>query len=229
MVVNIKVQKLSEINVKHVNIKKPIIYPHNGTILFDIYYKNEWLMLDIQGTNISNKNKNITFIDSTVQNMRELEQLSKDITDRVKSNSKYNEYFKGKQSYCMINDRSITFKNVCEYDTVVFDMMERKIDMMRLKVNDNVRILIYLKNLWINDKYFGINIKLSQIQRIEPLGLNKYLFVNTNIPVPPKPPPLLGKKSPAQISNPKFNKVVRPSLNDILNSRENLRKTNLLS
>ena len=71
--------------------------------------------------------------------------------------------------------------------------------------------------------------KLSQIQRIEPLGIQRQIMclkVNPSIPIPPP----LKMKSEEKPENqiPKL-KIVRPSLVDILNSRGKLRKTNLLS
>jgi hypothetical protein len=223
------IHRISDINVNNLNIKKPIIYCRNETVLFDIYYRNESLLLDVQGYQICCKKKHITFVDCVGETIKQLEHLFNSIIERVKSNSKYKEYFEKKEVYRMIDGNMITFKNICEYDTVVFDMLKNKIDMVRLKLHDNVRLLIYVKNLWVNDKYFGINIKLSQIQRIEPMGLNICLSKNTNIPLPPKPPQIFVKKSVKQNLNPKNNEIVRPSLNDILKSRGNLRKTNLLS
>jgi hypothetical protein len=197
--------------------------------MFDIYYKNEYLLIDLSGKQIVSKRRDIAVIDSTVPHMSQLEQLIASVLERVRTNSKYREHFENKMMYRMIENNIMTFKNVCEYDTTVFDMTDGQIDLSRLKANDNVRLLIYIKNIWVNERFYGINIKLSQIQRMEPMGLNKYLFANPRIPPPPKPPLKLMKKNPEPISNPKNNKIVRPSLIDILKSREKLRKTNLLS
>lgn len=232
MVLGLDVYQLKDVCVRSMNIKRPIIQSNNHNtraVIFDIYYKNEYLLIDLSGKQIVSKRRDISVIDSTVPHMSQLEQLIASVLDRVRTNSKYREHFENKMMYRMIDDNIMTFKNVCEYDTTVFDMMEGRIDLVRLKPNDNVRLLIYIKNIWINERFYGINIKLSQIQRMEPMGLNKYLFANPRIPPPPKPPPILMKKNPEPISNPKNNKIVRPSLTDILKSREKLRKTNLLS
>lgn len=234
MVLSLYVYQLKDVCAKSANIKKPFIaqsHPHNTrTVVFDIYYKNEFLLIDLPGKQIlSKRGRDISFVDSTVSHMTQLELLVESVLERVRTNSKYQLYFENKTMYRMIENKGITFKNVCEYDTSVFDMMEGQIDLSRLKANDNARLLIYIKNIWANESFYGINIKLSQIQRLEPMGLNKSLFVNPRIPPPPKPPLMLAKKNQERITNPKNNKIVRPSLKDILKSRENLRKTNLLS
>lgn len=225
----LEIVELLNIKSDDINIKKPLEYPNENTYIFDLYYKNEVLLIPLRNLQICNKGKNVKCIDTSVC-LKELKKVVDNIISRVKGNSKYEELFKNREMYNMILNDSIVinFKNVCEYDTSVFDVDGNVIEMNRLKKGDNVVIVVYVKSLWINDKFYGINLKSSQIHRMEPLGLKKSLFVQkivlTPKPPPPPPPPLQQKVQKREI-----NKIVRPSLNDILKSREKLRKTNILS
>ena len=129
---------------------------------------------------------------------------------------------------------------------------------MKIKYQDNVRLILYLKSIRVTSDHIGVNLKVSQIQRLEPLSLYTSLFqINENnsaqnlkpppIP-PPMPPPIANKKgfcvlkdknaknslllnqnenSLTQISE--QNAVqTRPSLSDIIASKNKLRKTNIL-
>lgn len=221
--------EIKDINYDRINIKKPIKYPHDDTYIFDVYYENKFFLIPIKQVQICMKNKNIKLID-TSSCLEDLKTLVEKITYRVSSNSKYKDLFKNKEQYSMIdsNISVITFKNVCSEDTTVFDMEGQIIEINRLRKNDNVVLIVYVKNMWINDKYFGVNIKLSQIQRMEPYGLKKPLFVRKTVSIPVPTPPPAPKVIP-KLQNREINKIVRPSLIDILESREKLRKTNLLS
>jgi len=221
--------EVSVLKCDSINIKKPLEYPNDNTYIFDLYYNNKVLLVPLRNLQICNKGKIIKFIDTSVC-LNDLKKIVDKITSRVKKNTKYEGLFKNKEMYNMISNETavINFKNVCEYDTSVFDIDGNEIEMSRLKKSDNVVIVVYVKSLWINDKFYGINLKLSQIHRMEPLGLKKSLLVQKvvstpKLPPPPPPPPQ------QNVQKREINKVVRPSLNDILKSREKLRKTNLLS
>jgi hypothetical protein len=118
----------------------------------------------------------------------------------------------------------------------VFDFNASQISLDNLKLTDNVRLILYVKNIWVNDTHYGFNIKLSQIQRLEPLGLNMFIGLTLNSKPTPPPPPnklvtntLTIKQIKKNEKSVKTNASVRPSLPDILNSIKKLRKTNLLS
>lgn len=252
--VEIKLLDLKDVLKERINIKRPLIYPNNEMTTFELYYNNETILIDMSCLHICEKSKNIKLTD-TSQSIHKLNKLIKDILMRVKNNEKYMNKFRNKEMYKMIEEeeeeeeKCIKFNNICEYDTTVFDILGDTMCYKELKKNDKVRLILYMKNLWVNDRFYGINIKISQIQRLEPLGIKK-LIVNPRViinPVmikAPPPPPQL----PLNINNirphiqPKITsknrhtenlnslkKIMRPSLMDILNSRGNLRKTNLLS
>jgi hypothetical protein len=236
------VLNLQSIHFENINIKKPITY-HEMTSN-DVYYEDKPFLIMIKGLQIFQKAKNIKCVD-TCQSLDILETLLFNMVQRVKTNKNYGHLFSKKEYYTMFeSNNTVNFKNVCSYDTSAFDVENNKIDIERMKRGDNVSIVVYLKNIWINAKYYGMNMKICQIQRNEPLGLNKSLF-NTNIPslippppsqIPPPPPPPISIHTPIKlnknqnrqnITTPQI-KTVRPSLYDILNSRGKLRKTNIL-
>lgn len=230
---NIVVTNVSDVNQSQINIKKPIEYPKNELVVFDIFYNNNCFLMLLNNVQICHKGNNLKFIE-TNSCINDIKNIVDNTINRVKENKKYKEYFEKKEYYSMIeDDKVINFKNNCEYDTRVFDIEQNEITYERLKRYDNVSLIIYLKNIWINEKYYGINIKLSQIQRKEPVGLKTNFFIKNipKIPIPPPPPPPVksGKQEKLDIKKKEKELVVRPSLADILNSRKKLRKTNLLS
>lgn len=229
---NITVTDFSNVNQDQINIKKPIEYPRNALIVFDIYYNNNCFLILLNNVQICQKKNNLKFIE-TNSCINEIKNIVDNTIDRVKKNKKYEHLFEKRKYYSMIeDDKVLNFKNNCEYDTRVFDIEQNTIEFERLKINDNVSLIIYLKNIWINERYFGINIKLSQIQRKEPVGLKTNFFIRSipKIPIPPPPPPPVKKQKQVKIEIKKIKEVVvRPSLADILNSRRKLRKTNLFS
>tara|TARA_B100000497_G_C7618690_1_gene371661 strand:+ start:97 stop:795 length:699 start_codon:yes stop_codon:yes gene_type:complete len=230
---NIVVTNLSDVNQSQINIKKPIEYPKNEFIVFDIYYNNNYFLILLNNVKICHKGNNIKFIE-TNSCISDIKNIIINTINRVKENTKYQEYFKKKEFHSMIEDNKvINFKNNCEYDTCVYDIEQNEIEIDRLKTNDNVSVIIYVKNIWINEKYYGVNIKLSQIQRKEPVGLKTNFFMRniTKISIPPPPPPPMKREQQRtqEIKKKEKELVVRPSLADILNSRNKLRKTNLLS
>ena len=156
-----------------------------------------------------------------------------------------------KQQSCRI----LTIKDVCNIDTVIFDTNNEIIEMKNIKYQDNVRLILYLKNIWVMPDKFGINLKVSQIQRLEPLSLCKSLFQNNKLisptlppPPPPPPPKIILKKTVLQLKQVKEKdslllyqgdenseqnfvqtaETPRPSLSDIIASKNKLRKTNIL-
>jgi hypothetical protein len=236
---------LETINIDKINIKKPLTYPNNEMTINDVYYDDVPVLIIVKGLQICQKSKNIKLID-TCQSLELLQNLLTNIINRLKNNKKYKYLFNKKVYYSMFeSDNIINFKNICSYDTTAFNLDNEKIELDRLKRFDNVCIIVYLKNIWINEKFYGMNIKLSQVRRMDPIGLHKQLFVkdvsseyssyvppfpSQPPPPPPPPPPLFNMKTfgKSEISTLKI-KIARPSLMDILNSRGKLRKTNLLS
>jgi hypothetical protein len=225
------VSTLQNLCLEKINIKRPLTYPNDEMTIHDVYYKDSPILINIKGLKISMRNKSIKLMD-TLQSLEELQKLIMNIINRVKNNKRYIEMFNKKEYYTMFDSSNIVhFKNICSYDTTAFNIDNEKIDLERMKKYDNVSVIVYLKNIWINDKYYGVNMKLSQIQRIEPLGIQRQIMclkVNPSIPMPPPPPLKMKSEEKPENQIPKL-KIVRPSLVDILNSRGKLRKTNLLS
>jgi hypothetical protein len=236
------INDLKSLAVKDLNIKKPIKYSQNNIVHFDIYNKNESLLLLTQSFQIMQKysNKCIKFLDSQ-SFLEELSFIFSKLINKVKNNNSYVDLFHKKTLYSVIEENNTILRcnTICEFDTTVFDFNASQISLDNLKLTDNVRLILYVKNIWVNDTHYGFNIKLSQIQRLEPLGLNMFIGLTLNykpLPTPPPPPPkkvVTNTSTIKQIKknekSVKTNASVRPSLPDILNSIKNLRKTNLLS
>jgi hypothetical protein len=185
-------------------------------------------------------NKCIKFLDSQ-SFLEELSFIFSELINKVKNNNSYVDLFHKKKLYSVIEENKTILRcnTICEFDTTVFDFNASQISLDNLKLTDNVRLILYVKNIWVNDTHYGFNIKLSQIQRLEPLGLNMFIGLTLNskpTPTPPPPPPnklvtntLTIKQIKKNEKSVKTNASVRPSLPDILNSIKKLRKTNLLS
>jgi hypothetical protein len=236
------INDLKSLAVQDVNIKKPIKYSQNNIVHFDIYNKNEPLLLLTPSFQIMQKysNKCIKFLDSQ-SFLEELSFIFSELINKVKNNNSYIDLFHKKKLYSVLEENNTILRcnTICEFDTTVFDFNASQISLDNLKLTDNVRLILYVKNIWVNDTHYGFNIKLSQIQRLEPLGLNMFIGLTLNSkPTPPPPPPppnklvtntLTIKQIKKNEKSVKTNASVRPSLPDILNSIKKLRKTNLLS
>nr|QOI90390.1 hypothetical protein HWQ62_00253 [Pyramimonas orientalis virus] len=186
--------QLEDVNFDKINIKKPLSYPNCELIVNDLYYNNNSFLLIMGALQICHKSKtNIKLID-TKQSMENLQNKLVDIINRVRNNKNYIKLFQKKEYHSMFEKPNVVnFKNICCNDTRAFDLENTPIDLDNLRRGDNVCAVLYLKNIWINERYYGVNMKLCQIQRLEPLGLRKQLvnsfFSAQPVPIPPPPPP----------------------------------------
>lgn len=260
--------EIDKLNHENVNIKKPYTFKknfnHEEIKTFDVYNENKYLLLLTKTLQIYSKNN---YCLDFVQNKKKgclhfLDKLLKSIIKRIKAIDEYKPMFDNKNILSNFkyqeNCRILTIKDICYKDTCVFDTNNEVIQMENIKVQDNVRLILYIKNIWIKSDSIGINIKVSQIQRLEPLLLCKSLFKNiqnTNVknlnppPIPPPvPPPLINKNRIFQLKEKKDKNIMllnqknenskqicplraihtRPSLSDIIASKNKLRKTNIL-
>lgn len=248
---NSTVFKINEIEPANVNIKKPTIYFQKQSeyflTIFDLYYNNKPILIMSNRLQICKKTDNsIKFVDTqSTSCLHSFASLLRTLLTRVEKTSLYEKMIKEKSYHSMFDesDNQLLIRDINQNDTIVFDSDTNEIPLHRLQFQDNVRVILYLKNMWINEQKLGFNIKVSQIMREEPLGLKKCLFTQT-IPVPPPLPPppkmmlkLKGIKTGNELVKKNTEKQnltpsplpVRPSLNEIIASKSKLRKTNILS
>ena len=112
------------------------------------------------------------------------------ILKSIKSKKQYSEYFINKKKCNVFENNTLSICNL-EQDINVFDIeYNLKGESDVLSVNDNVRLILYVKNAWINNTSFGLNIKVVQAQFLEPYNIQCCLFKKgIKIPIPPPPPP----------------------------------------
>ena len=258
---------INKIDHQKINIKKPYIFKKNYNNqeikTFDLYHENKSILLMTDVLQLYSKNN---YCLEFIQNKKKgclyyLNQLFNYILKRIQSINEYNVLFRDKQFMHILkkqqNCRILTIKDVCNIDTVVFNTNNEVIQIQNIKYQDNVRLILYLKNIWVTPDNIGINLKVSQIQRLEPLLLTKSLFQNNkdgnfknlnSPPNPPPPPPISLKTRTSHLKEEKdkislllyqknenseqnFTQTAvrtRPSLSDIIASKNKLRKTNIL-
>ena len=231
-----------------INIKKPYVFYHLNRIHFDIFYDNSPFLVMTKMIQVCIKGMfYMKFIQSTKNGcLHNLDRVLQNIYNRVVNHDEFKKRLVGKFFFSGISNddkwnKVLVVKNICFTDTRFFDTENEVITVSNIKQNDNVRLIIYIKNLWVGENEVGINLKISQLQRLEPLFLSYSLFEiknnNKKIPNPPPPPPLPKNKKKIIhdvidwdiIKKKEILKIVpevtRPSLNDIIDSKNKLRKT----
>lgn len=269
---------IDKLDLTKINIKKPYTLKKNNDyefVSFDLYNSNKPILLMTKTLQIYSKtNFSLQMIQNTKKGcLNILSKIHNSILERIKSIEEYKKYIINKKIFKIISkhneSRILSIKNICNIDTVIFNSNNDIININNIKFQDNVRLILYLKNIWIGQNNIGISIKISQIQRLEPLLLYKSLFSKEYsqqiheesllpqqlLPPPPPPPP-----SPSLLQKPKQNNLqlqlhnermrnsllqieekdkknqkneqrainTRPSLCDIIASKNKLRKTNIL-
>lgn len=241
--------KISDIDAASINIKKPTVYyPNDSLTVFDLYCNNKPILILSSRLQICNKRDNmIRFVDTqNTSCLHALASMLRTVIKRLKNTSLYEKMIQTKSYHTLFDDsdNQLQIRDINAKDTIVFDHSYTQIPLHHLEFQDNVKIILYLKNFWINERNYGFNIKVSQILREEPLGITKSLFPHTmHVPPPPPPPQKMMlkinksgncdnsvKKNLDQMQNPLPSSLpVRPSLSDIITSKSKLRKTNILS
>jgi hypothetical protein len=237
-----RVYTLDEVNHKKINIKKPVTYPHAFTS-FDLFHDDKFLLFNIsklfvvfcEPTSIKFRD-----VSAKMNTSIKLQSLFDSVINRIKQHSEYSKLISEKKSLKTIVDNSFKVNNINE-DTVVFDIYGRVIQYTRIQQTDSVSIILYIKSFWVNDSSFGFTLRVSQIKRIEPYGIDHDLTKQSSTltsfrqhypppPPPPPPPPVANHcKSNTYDEKPSENKsffksIIRPSLSDIISSKQKLKK-----
>ena len=255
-----EVVHIDNVCVDHINIKKPVSYSKNGLAVFDLYYQNRFMLVLSDRMHVSSVNeRGLRFVDAKSKTcLKQLRTLENRIIERIRMVEPYSSLFREKERHAIVCDTedALHVRDVCAHDTTVFDLSGEVIGLNRLKFQDSVRLILYLKSVWANERFYGINVKIAQIERSEPMGYKTYLFAPNGrakggdiispshrslVPSPPPPPlprgPLqsssVGHKNKRPTSNThgthsNRDGVLRPSVEQILESMNKLRKTNIL-
>jgi hypothetical protein len=225
---DLTIRNFEEIKDSLINIKKPI--QNRGNYYFDIFYKNELLLFQTNITKLISKGYYNEFIMYDTAFKEKLQQLLGYIYKTIKKNNTYEEYFKGKKQISVFNENILKISNL-EHEIDVYDIEYKlKGGKEALNLQDNVRLILYLKNVWINQSSFGVNLKVVQIQLLEPYNIKVCLFRRNFNPPPPPPPLPIRKQEIAlqsnDLSNSKkyTNMVIRPTLQELLLSKTKLKK-----
>jgi len=222
----LEVLKADELKHEMINIKKPI--KNKELINFDIFYDNRILLLQTGIMKIISKGYYSQFVIHDHNFRKILTNMISYIFKSIKNKRQYNEYFMNKKKCKVFDHNTLSICNL-EQEINVFDIeynLQGGSDV--LSIHDNVRLILYVKNAWVNNTSYGLNIKVVQAQFIEPYHIQCCLFKKaTKIPMPPPPPPPptytndtlttdIEKKSP----------VIRPTLEEIVLSKTKLKKIN---
>ena len=182
----------AKIQLDSVNVKKPLRYynPNSSKdglnsesvllYVYDVYYENKYFMVLTDRLQVSFLSpKCVRFVDTKQGScVYALKGMIDKIVERIRVNQVYADLFRDKSFHSCIDSLGniLTVRDMCEQDTVMFDQEGAQIPLDRLRYQDSVRLILYLKSVWINGKYFGLNLKISQIERLEPLGITRSLF-----------------------------------------------------
>ena len=241
---DIEIHMVEHLDCNGFNVKKPFF--SKGIHYFDVFFKNKMFLLQTNMLKVKSKGRYIQFnvVDENFKN--KFSNVMNHLYGILQKNKEYKALIHNKRNVCSINNNVITFSNL-EEEIDVYD-----IDYMLkggkevLSLHDNVRLILYLKNIWVNDTAYGVNLKIIQLQLLEPYNVKRCLFKNKSIPIPPPPPP--PPPPPRQIpsasasrlnistlhttyNNYFFNKprvkteTIRPTLSEIITSKEKLKKT----
>lgn len=245
----VHVYEISNVEVEKISIKKPFAYDHVKRVYFDIYLNNNPLLLVTNRLQVYSKG---LFTLKFIQNknngcLLKLDTILRGLLERIKKNPNYAESVRNKEFNTTIYEHSDSINMILSVhamgfsEMVCFDTSGGVMNMSQINMCDNARLIIYLKSVWLGDNSIGVNMKICQLQRVEPLNILRSLFI-------PPPPPLprtsamtcVFTNTPDGSSNEKKNTfeiskniksiptLTRPSLTDIIASKNKLRKTNIL-
>lgn len=237
---------INDVSTDDVNIKKPVSYPSNRLSVFDLYYRNKFFLVLVDRMHICNigeKSMRFVFANCGVEQNR-VRLVERKLIERIRLVEAYAPLFENREHRSILcdNESMLNIRDISELDTPVFDLSGNIIDIPRLKFQDKVRLILYVKSIWVNERYYGLTVKIAQIERTEPMGSRVALFPQSVYtrpsPPPPPPPPLslkninvkhhIKKKKTIDDTDKRTTGVIRPSVAEIMESMNKLRKTNIL-
>lgn len=233
------VYSLDDVELTKINIKTPVRFP-NAYTCFELFYDDTFMLYKLSNLLVIYQEPTtikLRDVSSKMKTSSQLQEIFDSIIKRIKHHSDYSQLISSKRRYPTIIDNCFKIININE-DTVVFDSCSEIIPYTRLKSTDAVSVILYIKSLWVNDTSYGFILRLCQIKRTEPygikmeLGVTKSLFNGIKIPPPPPPPPLairiknssLDSNTNPVMTQEKIIPIMRPSLHDIISSKQKLKK-----
>jgi hypothetical protein len=218
------IDEISRVDKSKINIKKPRC--RKNCQVFDIYYDSKYFIIQSETLHVSNIYGSNMYLNGNNKFIAEINKIKAFMTNKIK-----------KYHNLIIDQTDDNIKISSIKDITLYNVEKIEVNIDSLEIHDNVIALLYFKNIIIyNNDNIVINVKASQMLRNEPFYtktcLIKHQIYNKHHqiqqpppPQPPPPPPPYGSKSNKLIKT--INYVTRPTLQDIIKSRKNLKKINL--
>jgi hypothetical protein len=251
MAVSLKVHDVKTFATRKLRVRRPTEY-QKGLWIFGILdaFENDVAVIELKQMRlIWIDARTIRARDEEGTILRQMDLVCKRVTKMLQG--KYPSIFEGLTYVDPFRNDAITFSNIDWKDVTCTNRVNDPLDWRRIRKTEMVDLFVYPKNIWANSVNFGMSFRVLQMRRAEPLGCNLFLpaFKSPVPPPPPPPPPPRGHSShrkPTPVlkvdqesstqksiskspTSPCSLQVVRPSLEEILKSRQKLRITNLLS
>ena len=183
--------------------------------------------------------------------LRWMKRFHERIVAALESSAVFSDSMRNKRYVDVIKEDDVLYmQTICAEDVRCFTSTGASFPWRSLRTNDTVELMLYLRGVWWSPSMFGVSYTLSQVLRHDPIAIDHNLFAE-RIPrpltssyavaasasaaaAPPPPPPPPGTINHYQEASYKAigcipSGAVRPSLKDIIRSKENLRITKYLS
>ncbi len=171
------------------NIKKPFFY--NNKIIFDLYTeKDKHIYIESPSMIIpfnyildeNNYKLSLTLYEYKSNKYgKKIYLMLEKIIKCVKKH--YEQLFKDKiyKSPIIIgkNTTIFQFNNIRYNEIEIYNKFKEKININNIQIDDRISIIFFLKNIWIQNNKFGINLDLIQIRRDNYIDRG-YLFSDNN-------------------------------------------------
>jgi hypothetical protein len=230
----IVIKDKQDIDINKINVKKPYVIENKS--YFNIFYEDNLIFIQTPlcflpfNYNLYDNRYfqlDLNIIEDDIKFIELLNSILQFIYNKVKK--KYNNIKKlDNGSY------RIRLKNN-NHDTIhAFDINKQLIDLRNISKGDRVKCIFQIEKVILINNDASINLKIIQIQKIDKsidIFKTPILFKGSPPPPPPLPPPpppiffskglIINKKDTVIISK---NKTQIPSLEDILSSKNKLKK-----
>jgi hypothetical protein len=177
MIFNCK--SLCECNFK---IKKPFFY--GNKVIFDLFTdKDQLIYIESPSLIISNKSLNDNNTELSVlcheYNTTIFTKKILNVIDKIliHAKKKYEKMFYKKIYKSLLKNNSFQFYNIRYKEIGIYNKYKEQIDINNINADDRISIIIHIKNIWIQNLHYGINIDLIQIRRDNYID-KTYLFLN---------------------------------------------------
>jgi hypothetical protein len=217
-----------QLKINNLKIKPPFSYGNN-TIL-DLYSNNEEIYFEspsmlIPFNYIINKNK-LTLTLCEYKSSKYTEQLNKILNKIILcAKKKYPKLFENKKYKNPLINKLFypllfQFDNIRYNEIEIYNKFQEKILIEDIEQNDRITIIYNLKNIWINNLYYSINLNLIQIRRDNYINRG-YKFIDQECKT--SYISLINKQEKIdKVITPLITRKEVPNLQDIINMRKKI-------